>query len=173
MTPSKEYVNLICQLYGDKYDDREEDSKPKGLDWEPGVKAAHKGLAAFQRELEEKGIKLSRSKIQKILITGACWTTERSREVQRLFEKWTAPKEKGGKGLSRSSAIKAIAAHLEIRTESVIINLPYQKVVYDLEEKSKNAVRIERHRKKKAAFTPPRLHPLQPEETTGKAVSKP
>ena len=52
-TPSQEYVALICRLYGDKYDDREEDSKIKGLDWEPGVKANHKSMAAFQKELEE------------------------------------------------------------------------------------------------------------------------
>ena len=38
-TPSQEYIAMICHLYGDKYDDREEDSKIKGLDWEPGVKA--------------------------------------------------------------------------------------------------------------------------------------
>ena len=29
-TPSKEFIDLICRLYGDKYDDREEDSKPGG-----------------------------------------------------------------------------------------------------------------------------------------------
>ena len=76
-TPSQEYVALICRLYGDKYDDREEDSKIRGLDWEPGVKASHKSMAAFQKELEEvHGIHLSRTKLQKILITGNCWTTE-------------------------------------------------------------------------------------------------
>ena len=36
MTPSEEYITYICSLYGDSYDDREEDSKPKGRDWMPG-----------------------------------------------------------------------------------------------------------------------------------------
>ena len=88
-TPSQEYVAFICQLYGDRYDDREEDSKIKGLDWEPGVKASHKSMAAFQKELEEvHGIHISRTKLQKILITGGCWTTERSREIQWLYEEY-------------------------------------------------------------------------------------
>ena len=146
-TPSQEYIAMICHLYGDKYDDREEDSKIKGLDWEPGVKACHKSMAAFQKELEEvHGIHLSRTKLQKILITGHCCTTERSREVQWLFDEYTTPIESGGKGMDSDKAIIAIAKHLEISTVSVIINLPYGKVVYDLEDKSANDRRIDKCR---------------------------
>ena len=150
ITPSLDFVSLICRLYGDVYDDREEDSKFKGLDWEPGVKAAHKSLIAFQKELDEVySIHLSRTKLQKILITGNCWTTERSWEVQWLFEEYTAPANQNGKGLDPDAAIREIAKHIEISTVSVIINLPYGKVVYDLEEKSANAKRIEKCRKRK------------------------
>ena len=149
-TSSQEYIAMICRLYGDKYDDREEDSKIKGLDWEPGVKACHKSMSAFQKELEDvHGIHLSRTKLQKILITGYCWTTERSREVQWLFKKYTASIKDGGKGMNPDKAIIAIAKHLEISTVSVIINLPYGKVVYDLEEKSANARRIDKCRARK------------------------
>jgi len=149
MNPSKEYVTLICYLYGDKYDDREEDSKPGGLNWHPGIKAAHRSISSFQHDLREvHGIALSRSKIQKILITGECWSTERSREVQRLFKEYTLPLENGGKGLNSEDAIRKIAAFLGISTVSVSINLPYQKTVYDLDDKTANAKRIERHRKK-------------------------
>jgi hypothetical protein len=149
-TPSQEYVSMICGLYGDKYDDREEDSKIKGLDWEPGVKAQHKSIAAFQKDLENvHGIHLSRTKLQKILITGHCWTTERSREIQWLYEEYTTPENNGGKGMDPNKAIIAIAKHLEISTVSVIINLPYGKVVYDLEEKSANARRIDKCRARK------------------------
>ena len=149
-TPSQDYVSFICSLYRDEYDDREEDSKIKGLDWEPGVKAAHKSLAAFQKELGEvHGIHLSRTKLQKILITGRRWTMERSREVQWLFEEYTAPIDQNGKGLDPDAAIREISKHLEISTVSVIINMPYGKVVYDLEEKSANARRIEKCRTRK------------------------
>lgn len=149
-TPSQEYIAMICHLYGDKYDDREEDSKIRGLDWEPGVKACHKSMSAFQKELEDvHGIHLSRTKLQKILITGHCWTTERSREVQWLFNEYTASIKDGGKGMDPNKAIIAIAKHLEISIVSVIINLPYGKVVYDLEEKSANARRIDKCRARK------------------------
>ena len=99
-TFSDEFIQKICRIYGDIYDDRIEDSRPPsagkkngvverreaGTDWFPGMAAGHKSLAAFQRELEEiHGMKLSTSKIRKILISGGVWTTERSREVQHLF----------------------------------------------------------------------------------------
>ena len=120
--PSKEYIDYICSLYGDVYDDRIEDSKPPtagaerreaGSDWVPGQVADHKSLGAFRKELEEMGIKLSTSKIKKILVSGGCWTTERSREIGRLFGVLTKTAE----------------------------------VVYKLEKRSKNAVRCERWRK--------------------------
>lgn len=106
--PSIEFVEYICNLYGDVYDDRIEDSRPPtagtefrnpGEDWKPGQVADHKSLNAFQKELKAMGIALSTSKIRKILITGNCWTTERSRKIAELFEIYTAPKSEGGKGI--------------------------------------------------------------------------
>lgn len=133
--PSQEFVDLICSFYGDVYDDREEDSKPGGDDWVPGEKADHLSLAAFKKELEKKNIKLSTAKIRKILITGGCWTTKRSREVAELFEEF--------------KSIKAVAAELDISTALVTMCLPYEKTVYDLEKKSGNAKRVQRWREKK------------------------
>ena len=49
----REFIDMICKLYGDSYDDREEDSAPGGLDWIPGQKAQHKSLHAFRKELAE------------------------------------------------------------------------------------------------------------------------
>ena len=100
MNPSKDFINRICHLYGDTYDDREEDSSPGGLDWRPGQKSMHKSLGVFQRELDELGIKLTTGKIKKILITGGCWTTERTREVGLLYETLTTAESEGGQGLS-------------------------------------------------------------------------
>ena len=100
--PSREFVTQICELYGDAYDDREEDSRPGGDDWQPGVPANHTSLAAFQKTLKEKGITLSTAKIRKILITGGVYTTERSREVAELFERY--------------KSVKLVAAELELST---------------------------------------------------------
>ena len=143
-TPSRDYIDMICRLYGDAYDDREEDSRINGENWEPGRRAAHKSIRLFQAELREKGIDLSRSKIQKILITGGVWTTERSREILSLFESYTTEKK-----MTSAMAIRAIAKHLDISPVAVSINLPYQRVVYELYEKSRNALRIEKYREKK------------------------
>lgn len=133
--PTADYVKMICELYGDSYDDREEDSAPGGADWIPGEKAMHTSLAAFQRELKDvHGIELSTAKIRKILITGGCWSTERSREVAELYERY--------------KSIPRVAKELEMTTALVSTYLPYQKVAYDLEEKSGNAKRVARWKAK-------------------------
>lgn len=145
--PSKDYIDYICRLYGDSYDDREEDSSPGGLDWAPGKTADHKSLSAFKKELEETyDIKLSNSKILKILITGGVWSTERTREVGYLYETMTTPVADGGEGLEKKVAVKRIAEELEISQAMVCMSLPYGRTVYDLEDKSSNAVRCDRWR---------------------------
>lgn len=157
-TPSVEYIEHICDLYGDTYDDRIEDCKPPtaggelrnpGEDWIPGQEANHKSLTAFSKELEDAGIKLSSSKIRKILITGGCWSTERSREIAGLFHQYTALAAEGGTGLNSSDAIKKIASDLGVSIVTVSVNLPYQNVVYNLEERSSNAVRCARYKERK------------------------
>ena len=152
--PSKEYVDYICKLYGDVYDDRIENCKPPvagteprepGEDWMPGQEAAHKSLIVFQDELVSMGIKLSSSKIRKILITGGCWSTERSREIAMLFERYTANEC----NLTADMASKRIAKELGVSLVTVNVNLPYRNVVYNLENKSKNAVRCARYKERK------------------------
>ena len=151
MDPTKDYVDFICRLYGDAYDDREEDSRIGGENWEPGKRAGHKSIRLFQEELAGvHGISLSRSKIQKILITGGLWSTERSREIEQLYQEYTTEKK-----MKPTAAIRAIAKHLSISTVAVSINLPYQKVAYELDEKSRNAQRIEKCRRKKFSYSTP------------------
>lgn len=153
--PTAEYIEYVCSLYGDVYDDRLEDCKPPaagdeirnpGKDWIPGQVANHKSIIAFQRELVEMGIVLSSSKIRKILITGGCWSTERSREIGEFFDKLTRPKSKGGSGVKRDAAVAKIATELNISVVTVSVNLPYENVVYNLEHKSSNAKRCAKYR---------------------------
>ncbi len=132
--PGRAFIEMICRLYHDRYDDREEDSRPGGESWQPGVKALHTSLEQFRKELGEKGVRMSTTKIRKILITGGMWSTERSREVMRLYEK--------------TGSVGRVAEELGLSAGAVITYLPYRKGVYDLEEKSGNARRIERFREK-------------------------
>lgn len=156
--PSQEYINYICDLYGDIYDDRIEDCHPPvagkelrepGADWIPGQEANHKSLNAFRRELQDAGIELSTSKIRKILITGKRWSTERSREIAELFDEFTASVKDGGKGLSAHEAMNQIAKELEVSLVTVSVNLPYQDVVYKLENRSRNAIRCSNYQERK------------------------
>ena len=134
--PSGEYVDMICRIYGDSYDDREEDSRPGGESWVPGKKALHTSLESFRRELQDGyGIRLSTAKIRKILITGGLWTTERSREVAELYERY--------------GSVSRVAEELGLSPGLVTTYLPYQRTVYDLEEKSGNARRIDRWRERR------------------------
>lgn len=131
--PSQEYVDYICGLYGDNYDDREEDSKPQGKNWCPGECSNHKSLEGFRKQLKSNyDIELSTAKIRKILITGGCWSTERSREIQKMY--------------LELKSIPTVAERVGLSSAFVVMNLPYEKGVYDLEDKSGNAKRIERYR---------------------------
>ena len=85
--------------------------------------------------LKENGIELSTAKIRKILITGGCWSTERCREVAELYDKY--------------GSVKRVAEILKVSEALVNMYLPYEKAVYDLEEKSGNAKRIARWREER------------------------
>ena len=126
--PSSDYIDFICSLYNSSYDDRIENTAPPtaggedrtpGEDWMPGVPANHKSLISFQRELAEQGIRLSTSKIKKILVTGGLWTTQQTRTIQEMFGHYTGSLENDGKGLDPAAAIKRIADELKISTVSV------------------------------------------------------
>lgn len=172
--PTTEYISFICKLYNDRYDDREENTAPPARgrsaksidgwkkadgsdgwtrkadpseDWMPGSPAKHKSLEKFRLELEELGIRLSTAKIRKILITGGLWTTTVSREIQGLYEKYKGDVER-------------VAQELGVSTATVYMNLPYDTVVYNLENPSPNARRIRKHRERK------RIHTQQDKNTT-------
>ncbi len=132
--PSKKYVDYICKLFNDAYDDRIEDSKLQGADWKSGGKKAdHMSLERFRKMLKaDYDIELSTAKIRKILITGNCWTTTRSRQIKKKFDEL--------------GSVRKVANELKVSAAFVTMNLPYEKVVYDLKDKSGNAKRVERWR---------------------------
>ena len=156
---SDAFIEKICALYDDRYDDRIEDSKPPsagkkggiakmqlaGADWQPGIAAEHKSLSAFQKELLKIGVRLSTSKIRKILISGGAWTTERSREVQTMFSALLH----GSPTIKPDQAVAIISEKLDISRATVTINLPYLNGVNGLDHRSPNALRCARYREKK------------------------
>lgn len=131
---TKDFIEQICGLYGDNYNDTEEDSSLGGSDWAPGKEANHKSLRRFKEELEEMDIHLSTSKIRKILISGGVYSTELSRSVAKEMEIYKDAKK--------------VAKVLGISTSTVTTYLPYQRQVYN-EEPSENARTIKKWREKK------------------------
>ena len=107
----------MCALYGDRYDDRLEDSRPPaagkkngqsdkrlaGEEWEPGITAEHKSLSAFQRELVEKRVEAERSREQ------LAAEKDRQKNAQADLKK----------ELEDAQAAKAKAASLEAELKSV------------------------------------------------------
>lgn len=138
MNRNEDFIDHICDLYGDYYDDTEEDSSIGGADWAPGQKAEHKSLRVFQDELREQGIKLSTSKIRKILITGGRYSTNLSRSIGELMEEY--------KGLPDVES--RVAEELGVKPSTVRTYVPYKRQVYN-EDQSENAKSIKRWRDKK------------------------
>ena len=135
---SEDFIKRICDLYGEPYDDRIPET------------SRHVSLRAFQKKLEdEKGIRLSITKLQKILISGGVWSTKRSRAVYELYQYYTGRKRDGGMWMDSTSAICRIATELNISTKMVSMVLPYEKTVYDLEQRTDNAVWCKNWREKK------------------------
>ena len=80
-------------------------------------------------------MQLSPMKTRKILITGDCYSTDMSTEIQALY--------KDGK------AVGEIAALLNMTTSNVNSYLPYERIIYNMEERSVEADRQARYRERK------------------------
>ena len=65
------------------------------------------------------------------------------------YEQYTEKKENGGQGLSHQAAVDAISSELELSVGMICMSLPYNRVVYTLDDKSSNAKRCDRSREKR------------------------
>ena len=137
LKPTIDFVSEICELYGEDYDDRLEIKTPIG------EKSNHKSLRAFQRELKEKGIDLSTNKILKILISGGKYSTEKSREIASIYQDYI------NQGCSEAEAVQLTAEDCELTQAAICMYLPYKKTAYKLENKTGNAKRCDKYRKRK------------------------
>lgn len=73
-------------------------------------------------------------------------SAERSREIGALYKHYNRSKPPGGLQLQRTAAVAKIASDLGISVVTVSFNLPYESVVYSLENKSSNSNRCKRYR---------------------------
>ena len=94
---------------------------------------------------EEMLVRYGFSKIRKILISGGCWSTERSREVQALYLTLMQSEP----DINPDQIVTVISKMLGISKPAVVVNLPYINGINRLETISKNAARCARYREKK------------------------
>jgi hypothetical protein len=81
---------------------------------------------------------ISATKVRKILITEGLWESDRSREIRALSDAGKSSQE--------------IAEALNVSRAMVQNYLPYEKGVYDEEEKSETAIRSEKYRKRNRSY---------------------
>ena len=94
------------------------------LKYKPGI-----SVRAIAKEME-----LSPMKVRKILITGGMYSTDLSTEIGELY--------KDGKTVSE------IAELLNTTTANINSYLPYERIIYNMEEKSVEADRQQRYRER-------------------------
>ncbi len=95
-----------------------------------------------------KSLELSPMKTRKILITGGMYSTDLSTEIGELY--------KDGKTVSE------IAALLNTTPANVNSYLPYERIVYNMDEKSAEADRQARYRERKKAGAETQKEPEKP-----------
>ena len=93
-------------------------------------------VRALAKELE-----MSPMKVRKILITGGVYSTDLSTEIDELYKDGKKPAE--------------IAALLNTSVANVNSYLPYERIIYNMDEKSVEADRQQRYRDRKKAGSEP------------------
>lgn len=88
-----------------------------------------------------KEMELSAIKVRKILITGGVFTSDLSTQIDALYKDGKKPSE--------------IAAILNTTTANVNSYLPYERIIYKMEERSVEADRQQRYRDRKKGLIPP------------------
>lgn len=130
-----ELVRRVCDYFGRVYDNAEEERHRALRGHRPGDEkwAALMGSAPTIRETAE-AFGLSAAKIRKILITGGAYDTEMYRAVR----------DAAAEGLTAEQ----IGEKLGIRPVTARSYLPYERVIYNLPERSVNADRLVRFRER-------------------------
>ena len=130
-----ELVSAVCDYFGRVFDDEEQERhmllrghRPGDVRWTEIMQ----GDPTIRETAEHFGI--TGQKVKKLLVTGGYYDTEMYREITGLREEGGSPDE--------------IAALLKIKPVTVRTYLPYERVIYNLEERSVNADRLQRFKKK-------------------------
>ena len=130
-------IRDVCSYFGRIYDDREEARtlSLRGLQRDRDRKKWRiiMGDTPTINETAEK-FNLPTAKVRKLLIAGGKYNTALFRQINNL--------------IAADKTVEEVSTIVGKKVGTVKSYLKYEKVIYNLDKKSKNAVRIERFKKK-------------------------
>lgn len=130
-----ELVERVCSFFGRVFDDYEAERHAALRGHRPGDE---KWLEIMKEDptISETAEEFSVTpmKVRKLLITGGCYDTELYRKIKQLRDK----------GLT----VDQIAVAIMKKPVTVRSYLPYERVIYNLEERSVNADKLQRFKKR-------------------------
>ena len=122
-----ELVEKVCSYFGRVFDDKEQErhNKLRGH----GKPTINETAAEFD---------ITSHKVRKLLVTGGYYDTALFRNIKEL-------KDQG-------MGIEEIGAELGLKPGTIRIYLPYERVIYNLPERSVNADRLQRFKKRHGGY---------------------
>ena len=134
-----ELVEKVCSYFGRVFDDKEQERHNKLRGRRPGDETWKKimgGKPTINETAAEFDI--TSHKVRKLLVTGGYYDTALFREI----------KERKEQGMG----IEEIGAELGLKPDTIRTYLPYERVIYNLPERSVNADRLQRFKKRHGGY---------------------
>ena len=132
-------VEAVCSYFGRVFDDNEQMKHRRLRGHRPGDEVWNDIMKGYPTLNETAAyFDITPGKVRKLLITGACYDTSLYRAVSSL-------KAEGKSG-------EEIGEVLSLKPRTVRTYLPYERVIYNLEERSVNADRLQRFKKRHGGY---------------------
>ena len=132
-------IKQVCSYFGRVFDDEEQEKHKKLRGHRPEDDAWKKimfGKPTVNQTAEK--FHITPQKVKKLLITGGCYDTSLFRTIRDMREQ----------GMS----VEEISQQLGIRAVTVRSYLPYERVIYNLEERSVTADRLQRFKERHGGY---------------------
>lgn len=138
-----ELVEQVCSFFGRIFDDFEVERHAALRGHRPGD---DKWMEIMENDptINETAAEFSITpmKVRKLLITGSCYDTEIYREIKKMRE--------------QRLTVDQIAEKLKKKPITVRSYLPYERVIYNLEERSVNADKLQRFKQRWGGYKKPK-----------------
>ena len=132
-------VNEICGYFGRVYDDAEEEKSRQLLGHHRGDEVWERitgGLPTMNETA--KHFSITPNKVRKLLVTGGYYQTKLGKAILKWHRKGLNPEEIGKK--------------LGMKPGTVRNYLPYERVIYNLEQRSVTADRLQRFKQRHGGY---------------------